>query len=162
MDPQQARLLVQAYLEKIKMRLRFMRIDEAMLEARRWVPQTQGMSDADLHGAVLGYYLANGLLLPGLPSQSQLPGSPPPPTDPDNKIIDAVKGAISTVVNGVDIKRGDGKLNIGVTGATAELAKGDAKASAGVELGRHSDRAGVEGELLSPGPIIQGRTGRSR
>ena len=59
---------------------------------------------------------------------------PTSPT-PDSDFIDAVKKAITTVSNGVTIRKGAGSVNIGVSGLTANLKRGDGSASLGISWG---------------------------
>src|SRR5262249_50215266 len=59
---------------------------------------------------------------------------PPSPT-PDSDFIDAVKKAITTVSNGVTIRKGAGSVNIGVSGLTANLKQCDSSASVSISLG---------------------------
>jgi hypothetical protein len=54
-------------------------------------------------------------------------GTPPPASD--SELIDTVKKAISTINDGVTIGRKGGNINIGVTGLTANLRKGDDSSS---------------------------------
>ena len=87
------------------------------------------------------------------------PSRAPPPTDPDNKIIDAVKGAISTVVTSVDIKRADGKLNIGVTGATVESLGATPRPRPGSEPGRHVTVQASKANFYLQGQLSKDRMG---
>ena len=76
---------------------------------------------------------APGLLLkPSTAAGSAPPSSGTPPANSDSEFIDAVKKAISTVSDGVTIGRSGENLNIGVTGLTANLKKGDNSAALGI------------------------------
>ena len=68
---------------------------------------------------------------PGLLIKPSTIGPPAPPatgapsTNSDSDLIDAVKKAISTVSDGVTIGRKGANVNIGVTGATANLKRSE-------------------------------------
>ena len=78
---------------------------------------------------------------PGLLIKPSTIGPPAPPapgtpsTNSDSDLIDAVKKAVSTVSDGVTIGRKGANVNIGVTGATANLKKGDNSAALGISWG---------------------------
>jgi hypothetical protein len=76
---------------------------------------------------------APGLLIK--PSTIGPPAPGTPSTNSDSDLIDAVKKAISTVSDGVTIGRKGSNVNIGVTGATANLKKGDNSAALGISWG---------------------------
>jgi len=118
---------VQSYLALNKKRLQSQNVDMLVWELRTFVPGIDVLLDSDLRAAASIWRSINGPLFP-LPTT-------PPPTMPENKLIESVKNALTTVVQGVDLKRGDGKINISVTGVTAELSKGNGKASVGVSWG---------------------------
>src|SRR6476660_5400667 len=91
--------LVGAYLQKNLSRLRFVTIDGAMFELKLWAAGARDRSDSELRGLVLDFYIVNNLLT--------IPSLPPPPTGPDNSIVESVKKAVTSVIEGVEIKRGD-------------------------------------------------------
>ena len=75
---------------------------------------------------------AVGLLIK--PPAAGAPGSSAgtPSTNSDSDLIDAVKKAITTINDGVTVGRSGANINIGVTGLTANLKKGDSSASLGI------------------------------
>ncbi|MCP5424133.1 MAG: hypothetical protein H6970_03590 [Gammaproteobacteria bacterium] len=128
MDPkEQAILGVQVYLDRNKARLQWMTVDFILWEARLFVPNLTLIPDSELRLIVAVWRSLNGPMYP-------MPVSPPQ-SPADSKIIEAAKKGLSTVIEGVDIKHGAGKINISVTGLTAELKKGDARLAAGVSWG---------------------------
>ena len=100
-----------------------------------------GMSpipDDVIRQVVMRWALINapGLLL----KPSTAAGSPPPepgapPANTDSEFIDAVKKAISTISDGVTIGRSGANINIGVTGLTGNLKKGDSSAALAISWG---------------------------
>ncbi len=136
MDPkQEASLRVQAYLYHNKKRLQVMNVDLIVWEVRMFVPEASRLLDSELRATVAVWRSLNGPLYP-LPI-------PAPPTAAESKLVEAVKKGVTTVIEGVDITHGAGKLNISVSGVTAELKKGDARLAAGVSWG---GALGVEAE----------------
>jgi hypothetical protein len=136
MDPkEQASLRVQAYLYHNKKRLEVVSVDLIVWEVRMFVPEASRLLDSELRATVAIWRSLNGPLYP-LPI-------PAPPTAGESKLIEAVKKGVTTVIEGVDIKHGAGKVNISITGLTAELKKGDARLAAGVSWG---GTLGVEAE----------------
>jgi hypothetical protein len=128
MDPKsEASLRVQAYLQKNKARLQVMGVDLIVWEVRMFVPESARLLDSELRATVAIWRSLNGPLYP-LPL-------PAPPTAAESKLIESVKKGVTTVIEGVDIRHGDGKLNISVSGLTAELKKGDTRLAAGVSWG---------------------------
>ena len=96
------------------------------------------ISDDAIRQVVVKWATVNavGLLL----KPSTAIGPPPPApgtpsTNSDSELIDAVKRAISTVSDGVTIGRKGANVNIGVTGLTANLKKGDNSAALGISWG---------------------------
>lgn len=75
----------------------------------------------------------------GLIVRQPLGGLKPPATTPssnsDSELVDWVKKAVSTVIDGVTIGRTGANINIGVTGLTVNLKKGDNAVSAGTSWG---------------------------
>jgi hypothetical protein len=57
------------------------------------------------------------------------------PSNSDSELIDAVKKAVTTINKGVTIGRDAANINIGVSGATANLKQGDNSASLGISWG---------------------------
>ena len=96
------------------------------------------ISDDALRQVVVQWATINA---PGLLIKPSTIGPPAPPasgspsTNSDSDLIDAVKKAISTVSDGVTIGRKGANVNIGVTGATANLKKGDNSAALGISWG---------------------------
>jgi hypothetical protein len=85
------------------------------------------------HWAVVN---AAGLLL-RQPAGGSPPTPPPgtPSTAPDSALLDEVKKAVSTVVDGVTIGKKGANVNIAVSGLTANLKKGETSATLGVSWG---------------------------
>ncbi len=128
MDPkEETRLRVRAYLEQKKQRLRMMSVDLIVWEVRLYVPGVSALLDSELRATVAIWRSLNGPLYP-LPISA-------PPTAAESKLIEAVKKGVATVIEGVDIKHGAGKINLSVSGLTAELKKGDARLAAGISWG---------------------------
>jgi hypothetical protein len=136
MEPkEEARLRVQAYLAQNKKRLQMMSVDFIVSDVRLFVPGNALLLDSELRATVAIWRSLNGPLYP-LPA-------PAPPAAADSKLIESVKKGVTTVIEGVDVKYGAGKVNISVSGLTAELKKGDARLAAGVSWG---GALGVEAE----------------
>jgi hypothetical protein len=126
---------VQAYLAQNKQRLQVMGVDMIVWEVRTFVPKASALLDGELRATVAVWRSLNGPLYPLTIS--------PPPTTGESKLIEAVKRGVTTVIEGVDVKHGAGKINISLSGLTAELRKGDARLAAGVSWG---GTLGVEAE----------------
>lgn len=125
MDPKELAVQnVLAYLQRNKVRLQTLPVDLIVWEVEQFVTQAASLPDNELRAHVAIWRSLNGPLYP-LPLSS-------PPTIADSKLIQSVKRAVTTVIEGVDVKHGMGTVNIGVTGLTAELNKGDSRASIGV------------------------------
>ncbi len=136
MNPKEEALLrVRGYLETNKQRLQAMSVDFILTDVRLFVRGLSVVPDNELRATVAIWRSLNGPLYPLT--------TPTPPASPDSKLVETVKKAVTTVIDGVDIKHGAGKINISVSGLTAELTKGDAKLSAGVSWG---GTLGVEAE----------------
>lgn len=136
MDPkEETRLRVRAYLEKNKQRLRMLSVDFIVWEVRLFVLDASLLLDSELRATVAIWRSLNGPLYP-LPI-------PTPSTAAESKLIEAVKKGVTTVIEGVDLKHGAGKVNISVSGLTAELKQGDNRLAAGVSWG---GALGVEAE----------------
>jgi hypothetical protein len=128
MDPKtEAYQAIDAYLAKNKTRLQVMDVDSIVWEVRLAVPKVTLLADNEVRATVAIWRSLNGPLYPMLMT--------PPPTNSESKLIEAVKAGVTTVIEGVKIKKGVGTLNITVTGVTAELKKGDLALSAGVSWG---------------------------
>ena len=96
------------------------------------------ISDHEIRKIVARWASFNAIgMFRGLPdvdsSGTPAAGTPAPPSNSD--LIDAVKKAISSVTDGVTIGKKDANINIGVTGPTANLKKGDNSVSLGVSWG---------------------------
>lgn len=96
------------------------------------------ISDDEIRKAVAKWATVNaiGLLIgpPAVdPCATPAPGTPPPASD--SELINAVKKAISTVSDGVTVGKDGANVNIGVTGLTGNLRKGDNAASLGISWG---------------------------
>lgn len=113
-----AYLKIQSYLEKHKKQLQEQNVDYIVWELKTYVPETKELLEGELGATVMVWRSLNGPIYPL--------STTPPLTLPDSKLVDTVKDAVKTVIKGVDLKRGAGRINLGVKGLTAELAKGDA------------------------------------
>ena len=125
------RAQINDYLEKNKNWLSGMSVDFIVMNVHIFVPQAFAQLQSSEVRSLVAFWRSTH----GPDFSSQLGVGPPStnlPASPDGKLLDAVQKAITTVTDGVDIKHGNGKVNIGVGGLTAELTKGDAKLSAGV------------------------------
>jgi hypothetical protein len=146
MDPkQEAYLRVQAYLEKHKQRFNVLPVDAVVSDVRTFGPDTSQLLDSELRATVAIWMSLNRAPYT-LPVQPRI-------TLPDSKVIDAVKKGVTTLIEGVDIKRGDGKININVTGLTAELTRGDARVATGVSWGGTLGVEAQKGEFHVTGEL---------
>jgi hypothetical protein len=137
--------LVGAYLQKNLSTLRFTTIDGAMFQLKLWVAGARDLSDSELRGLVLDFYIVNNLLT--------IPSLPPPPTGPDNSIVESVKKAVTSVIEGVEIKRGDNKIIINVKGLTAELTRGTSVTSVNV------NQSGMTGQVKQGDTTVSSTVG---
>jgi hypothetical protein len=127
---------IKAYLDANKGSLRFARIDEIVQQVKLFVFYgASPISDDEVRKIVAGWAIFNPVWLLPEPPPGKPPAPGPPSTTPDSDFIDAVKKAITTVSNGVTIRKGAGCVNIGVSGLTANLQKGDSSASLGISWG---------------------------
>jgi hypothetical protein len=125
MDPQtEAKRSVVAYLNQQKARLGIMTVDYIVYDVRRFGPNVSILSDADLRITVALWRSINGPI-------GALP-APPARTPEENKMVAAVKKAFSVAFDGVDLHYRLGKVNLSVTGPTAEFQKVDARLAVGV------------------------------
>jgi hypothetical protein len=118
---------IQAYLLKHQKRLELQTVEFIVWELQNYVPKSHLLDESDIRVAAVVWRTLHGPRYPLDPAK--------PASTSDSKAIAAVKSALTTVVEGVNLKHKDGKVNISVTGVTAELAKGDAKAAVGVSWG---------------------------
>ncbi len=123
MDPkQQASFRVQSYLHQHKARLQYMTSDFIFSDVRNFGPDSKDLLDSELMATISVWLSLNRAVytLPVTPS----------PTLPDSKLIDAVRKGVTTLIDGVDIVRGeDGNVNVSISGLTANLGKGELSAS---------------------------------
>ena len=120
MDPrEEARQRIQSYLERNKLRLILMSTSFIVVEVRSLVPGATLLREDDISSLVAVWMSFNG------PRVGPSPYAPASPASSDGRMVEAVKNAVSTVIDGVDITRGAGKINISVSGLTAELKQGD-------------------------------------
>ena len=114
-------------------------VDSAIKDVKLFVFYNRSpISDDAIRQVVVQWatFNAPGLLLGPPPAGVPAPGTPgTPPTNSDSELIDAVKRAISTISNGVTVGRIGANVNLGVTGATANLKKGANSASLGISWG---------------------------
>ena len=147
MDPkQQASQRVSAYLYANKARLQYMTIDFIFGDVRNFGPDSKDLLDSELRATIAVWLSLNRAVytLPVTPS----------PTLPDSKVIDAVKKGVTTLIDGVELVRsGDGNVNVSVFGLTANLGKGDTKASATVSFGGTLSVATQKGDFHLAGEL---------
>ena len=131
---------IKAYLDANKGSLRFATIDQIVQQIKLFVFYgASPISDDDVRKIVSRWAIFNPVWLlpePPLDKPSVPSASGPTSPTPDSDFIDAVKKAITTVSNGVTVRKGAGSVNIGVSGLTANLKRGDSSASLGISGGR--------------------------
>jgi hypothetical protein len=95
------------------------------------------LSDEEIRKIVVRWasFNAIGLLRPQTADPSAPPATGTPSATSNSDLIDAVKKAISNINDGVTIGTKGANINIGVTGPTANLKKGDSSASLGISWG---------------------------
>ena len=129
---------IKAYLDANKGSLRFETIDQIVQQVKLFVFYgASPISDDDVRKIVSRWAIFNPVWLlpePPLDKPSAPPAAGPTAPTPDSDFIDAVKKAITTVSNGVTIRKGAGS-DIGVSGLTANLKRGDGSASLGISWG---------------------------
>ena len=119
----EAYLKVQVYLEKHKKRLQEQNVDFITWELKTFVPETKEIPDNELRATAAVWRSLHGPIFPL--------STRPPLTLPDSKIVETIKGAVKTVIKGVDLSRTpNGRLHIGIEGLTSELSKGDTTVTA--------------------------------
>ncbi len=107
-------------------------VPAARIQADSFDESILSQTGSTLNGHVLVAYFPTtpNLKLPDTFAPLQGPpaptatGTPPQPAQGDSAIIAAVRGAITTVTEGVNIGRGNNRLNIGVSGLTKQLQLG--------------------------------------
>jgi len=149
MDPKErARQDVIEYLDRISPRLQLASVDTTMISVRTFVLSARSMlSDLELRFLIEDYYRSHGILIPAT--------TPATPSLMDSRIVQAVTSAVATVIHGVDITRGDGNINIAVSGLTAELKRGDSSISAGVSWGGTLSVQANRGNFYVSGELAQ-------
>src|SRR5262245_39631480 len=95
---QEINLKVTKFLDRLLAQgsLRLMTVDKAMIEVRQWIPASGQLSDSDLRSLVLGYYLSHYVYLPAEAAFLS-------PTGRASEFIDAVKKALTLVMDGLPI-----------------------------------------------------------
>jgi hypothetical protein len=153
MEPRDA---VNNFLDKNQNSFQGMSVDFIVMNVHVFLPHESGLLAAsDLRVIVAVWRSMHG---PIFTSQDDvLPPATHLPASPDSKLVEAVSKAISTVTDGVDIKHGDGKVNIGVGGLTAELKKGNAKLSAGVSWAGSLSVEAEKGDFHFSGELSSSR-----
>jgi hypothetical protein len=133
MDPN--RLAVIDFLDKNQKTFQGMSVDFIAMNVRVFLPHVAGQfQPSELRAIVAVWRSLHGPIF--LSTDDVLPPSTHLPASPDGKLKEAVQKVIAVVTDGVPIiSHKDGNVNIGVGGLTAELNKGDAKASVGVSWG---------------------------
>lgn len=125
-----------AYLFAQKKRIEYSTMDFVIKDVKLSVFYgISPISDEEIRQIVVRWASINAVGLVLGPSAAGPSASPTPGTSPasDSELIDAVKKAISTINDGVTIGKKDANnINIGVTGLTANLKKGDSSAALGI------------------------------
>jgi hypothetical protein len=96
------------------------------------------ISDAEIRAVIVRWatVYAIGMILRSPAGGTAPPPAPGAPSTPsDSELFDAVKKAVSTVIDGITIGKKGANVNIAVTGLTANLKKGDKSASLGISWG---------------------------
>jgi len=130
---------ITTYLFANKSRIEFSTLDLVVKDVKLYVFYGMSpISDDDVRKIVSRWATINaiGLLIKppaaGTPASTK-PGSPSTPSD--SEMIDTVKKAISTINDGVTIGKKGANINIGVTGLTTNLKKGDQSTLLGISWG---------------------------
>jgi len=131
---------ITTYLATHRSSLEFSTIDRTVKDVKLSVFYGMSpISDEEIRQIVARWASFNAIgMFRGLPSvdpSAPAPATGAPPTPSNSDMIDAVKKAISSVIDGVTIGKKDANINIGVTGPTANLKKGDNSVSLGVSWG---------------------------
>jgi len=131
---------ITTYLATHRSSLEFSTIDRTVKDVKLSVFYGMSpISDEEIRQIVARWASFNAIgMFRGLPSvdpSAPAPATGAPPTPSNSDMIDAVKKAISSVIDGVTIGKKDANINIGVTGPTANLKKGDSSVSLGVSWG---------------------------
>lgn len=130
---------ITTYLATHRASLEFSTIDRTVKDVKLSVFFGMSpISDDEIRKIVARWASFNAIgMFRGMPdvdsSGTPATGTPAPPSNSD--LIDAVKKAISSVTDGVTIGKKDANINIGVTGPTANLKKGDSSVSLGISWG---------------------------
>jgi hypothetical protein len=131
---------ITTYLATHRAALEFSTIDRTVKDVKLSVFfGISPISDDEIRKIVARWASFNAIgMFRGLPNidPSATPAATGAPAATSNSdLIDAVKKAISSVNDGVTIGKKDANINIGVTGPTANLKKGDSSVSLGVSWG---------------------------
>jgi hypothetical protein len=118
---------VQAYLFKNKSRLQVMSVDMILWEIRVHVAGLNVVPEDELRAHVAVWRSVNGPLF-----DPNMAPPPPGPSIADNEAIQAIRKVMTIVIDGVEVKRGAGRLNLSVKGVTGELKSGGTKVSANI------------------------------
>jgi len=125
---------------------KYQTVDWIMVDVRLLLPEAYLVSDTDLRSVVVGYILFHDDLFRTILMAPALS---------DQKIKQVVEGAIKTVTQGVKVERDPVTVKVTVSGVTAELAKGDVKASAGVSWGGTLSLGASKGNINFNGELAQ-------
>src|SRR5687768_16600277 len=103
MDPRtEAQQRVVAYLYKNKTRLSLQTVNFIARDVRLFGPDSSALTDVELRAAIAVWRSINGPLVPPL--------APVVRTPSESKTIEAVKKALSTAIDGVDLTYGPGTV----------------------------------------------------
>jgi hypothetical protein len=130
---------IRSYLDAHRSGIRFLTVDQIIGQVKLGVFfGASPISDDEIRQIVLGWSILNPVLTlpgagPGGPAGNPPPASPPSADNSD--LIDAVKKAITVVTKPIRIGKESGNIEIGVSGLTANLKKGDSSLSLGMSWG---------------------------
>ncbi len=123
-----AKQAVIAYIRQNRTRLIVMSVSAVAFEIRHTVAESRMLSEEEIRSAVIDWASLNAPCGPV--------NTTPHPPSVDGRLEQKIKSVISTVTDGADIVTySGGKLNLGISGLTADLTSGDRTVSAGVSWG---------------------------
>jgi hypothetical protein len=127
---------ITAYLFAHKSSIQFSTIDLVVKDVKLSVFYGMSpISDEEIRKIVVLWASFNCVGLVVSPSTAGTSATPTPgsPSASESEMIDAIKKAVTTINDGVTIGKKEGNnINIGVTGLTANLKKGDSSAALGI------------------------------
>lgn len=125
---------IRAWLDDNVAYVRGLSLAAATAEAMRRVPEARQQGAGDVAGTVRAWAAERGIRLPARSIVPHPADTAPPSvsTGGDSELISAVRGAISTISEGVTVERGPAYARINASGATAGLREGGEQVSARV------------------------------